>query len=290
MLIRDLVNCRYYRLFIVIFLVLFINLGILAEQASLSKQSISGQLLLDTIWEPVVYLSYIPAFSDMYTMSHEMIIERSEIDNAGNFYFNTDYLPPQDNLYRIHISKKDDPPASLIIGGKEENHLFFIANCTSNVLINNMSEKKPFKMISITGYYPNHALRQVDEIENYIDSMNYNGSAVKKEFITKAIYGKLRFIADTSKHPLISLYALYKSKFESDFAVNQQFYRNYIRKWDNEKSTYFTSFRSQLPLSDNREILYRFLIGFIFLCVGFILSIFWKSRIRNNKRIESLSV
>ncbi|MCD4731104.1 MAG: helix-turn-helix transcriptional regulator, partial [Bacteroidales bacterium] len=79
-------------------------------------------------------------------------------------------------------------------------------------------------------------------------------------------------------------------KFESDFAVNQQFYKNYLKKLGQEKSTYFASFRSQLPLSDNREILYRFVIGFFFLCVGFILSIYWKSRIRNNKKIESLSV
>ena len=269
---------------------LFINTGILAQQEPLNKHSISGKLLLDTIWEPVVYLSYIPSFNNMYTMAYEMIIENSIIDSSGHFSFNTDYLPVQDNLYRIHVSKKGDPPASLIIGGKEENHIFFIANNTSNIFISNRSKNTLFKKVSITAYYPNKALQQVDEIASYIDSANFNGSTLKREFITKAIYGKLRFIADTSTHPLISLYALYKSKFESDYSVNQQFYKNYLKKWDHEKSTYFTSFRSQLPLSNNREILYRFIIGFVFLCIGFVLSIYLKSRTSNNKKMETLSV
>lgn len=268
----------------------FHNISILAQQEPLNKHSISGELLLDTIWEPVVYLSYIPAFNNMYTMAYEMIIEKSIIDSSGHFSFNTDYLPVQDNLYRIHVSKKGDPPASLIIGGKEENHIFFIANNTSNVYISNRSKNILFKKVSITAYYPNKALQQIDEIASYIDSTNFNGSTLKREFITKAIYSKLRFIADTSTHPLISLYALYKSKFESDYSVNQQFYKNYLKKWDHEKSTYFTSFRSQLPLFNNREILYRFIIGFVFLCIGFVLSIYLKSRTSNNKKMETLSV
>lgn len=265
-------------------------MGILAEKVPLNKHSISGQLLLDTIWEPVVYLSYIPVFDNMYSMTYEMIIEKSFIDSSGHFSFNTDYLPVQDHLYRIHVSKKGDPPASLIIGGKEENHFFFIANNTSNVFICNKSKNILFEKVSITPYYPNKALQQIDEIESYIDSSDFNSPTLKREFITNAICNKLRFIADTSTHPLISLYALYKSKFESDYSINQQFYKNYLKKWDHEKSTYFTSFRSQLPLSNNREILYRSIIGFVFLCIGFVLSIYLKSRTSNNKKLETLSV
>ena len=35
----------------------------------------------------------------------------------------------------MHITKKGDSPATLIIGGKDENHLFLIADCCSNIQI-----------------------------------------------------------------------------------------------------------------------------------------------------------
>jgi len=94
----------------------------------LSQSKINGQLNIDTlIWSPIAYLSLVPDFNDMYTMSYDMIIDKSPIDQNGKFTFDIVYFPKEDNLFRIHIAKKSDPAASLIIGGKDENHFFLIA-------------------------------------------------------------------------------------------------------------------------------------------------------------------
>ena len=67
---------------------------------------IQGHLRLDSTWNRKVYLSYIPTFNDMYTMTNDMIIAESKIDVSGKFSINTEYLPTQEQLYRIHISRK----------------------------------------------------------------------------------------------------------------------------------------------------------------------------------------
>ena len=99
-----------------------------------AQTGIQGTISLDTsVWAPVAYLSIITNFTQMHTMSYETIIERAEIDSTGNFTFGSNILPEEDRLYRIHFSKKGDPPASLIIGGRDENHFFLIANNHSNI-------------------------------------------------------------------------------------------------------------------------------------------------------------
>jgi hypothetical protein len=41
---------------------------------------IKGKIDVDSTWSPVVYLSIIPSFDQLYSMSNQMIIESSELD------------------------------------------------------------------------------------------------------------------------------------------------------------------------------------------------------------------
>jgi len=257
-----------------------------------SQTGISGQINIDTtIWAPVAYLSLIPNFDDLYKMSNEMIIGEAVIDNSGRFSFNTQYLPQEDILYRFHISKKSDPPASLMIGGKEENHFFLIGNNHSAIQIEDTGNYEFMKDVRITGYYPNQMIRQVDEIATYLDSARFSGSPIKTELIRNAIFGKLRSFADTCSNPLVGLYALYKSKFESNYQVNQQFYRNFLAKWKDEKSTYFIEFRKKVPLSHSSSLLVPFLSGVGCLIIGFFASMtYFKKANRNQNPLRNLSV
>jgi len=272
-------------------LFLLTGLGILAQSNQKNVNTIQGNLQLDSIWAPVVYLSQIYYFNDSYTMSNEMIIAQATVDSLGNFSFNSDYLPKEDHLFRIHLSKKGAPPASLIIGGKEENHLFIVANNSSRVVLHNEDPGRLMGSMKIEGYVPSKGLREVDQIASYADSTHFNGSSMKREFVTKAIQEKLRFVADTATHPLVSLYALDKSNFESNFAVNQTFYENYLEKWEEQESTYFQTFRSRLPIKKATNWYYYIIIGFAFFILGFFLNRFLKYRSKQNKnQLESLSV
>ena len=264
----------------------------LLSQNLRSQSGIFGQIIIDTtIWKPVIYLSIIPDFDRMNTISNDLIIEKTDIDSYGMFRFATQFLPTEDNLYRIHISKKNAPPASLIIGGKDENHFFIIANNKSIIQIKDTGNSEFIKDVLIQGYFPNNVLHQIDEIATYIDSTNFNGSAIKSDLIRNAIYEKLRFLADTCSNPLVGLYALYKSNFEKNYPVNQQFYSNFLSKWSKERSSYFTEFRKKIPLSQNKKYLIPFLIGGICLIVGFLASMtYFKLFHKNQNPLRDLSV
>lgn len=234
--------------YIFLFLVLIISLN----QQSQSQPGIRGRISLDTTeWAPVAYLSLIPEFDDMYSISYQMIIDKSVIDQSGNFSFNTQYLSDEDNLFRIHIARKYDPPASLIIGGKDENHFFLIANKRSQVMVEDTGKSELMRGIKISGYYPNQQLQQIDALAGYLDTMSFSDSQAKTELIRNAISEKLRLYADTCSNPLISLYALHKSRFEKNYPVNQQYYNNFLTKWEKERSSYFVEFRKRIPVQSH---------------------------------------
>jgi DNA-binding CsgD family transcriptional regulator len=239
-------------------------------QIGKSQSMISGHVNIDTtIWTPVVYMSLIDNFDKMNSMTYEMIIDKASIDTLGNFSFNTQYLPKDDHLYRIHIARRNDPPATLTIGGKDENHVFFIANRQSKILLNDVGTTDFLKDIIVDGYSPNKNFREINEISNFIDSTGITNSIIKIDLIRNAINEKLRFYADTCTNPLVSLYALYKSQFDKNYPINQQYYNKFLKKWKNEKSTYFVEFRKIIPLDQDNNRFIVFLIGVAGIIFGF---------------------
>lgn len=234
---------------------------------------IKGKIDADSTWSPVVYLSIIPSFDQLYSMSNQMIIESSEIDESGKFSFETDYLPTENYIYRIHLSKKGDPPASLIIGGKDENHLFLIANNKCNLLIENQSVGSLFGRVEINGYLPSKMLKEIDEMVFFVDTANFYSTSLKRELMEKALDEKLRRIADTCSFPLVALYAIYKSNFETNFAENPNFYNRFLDKWKDEKSPYFEEFRKSIP-NENKKQNNSILFGIAGLLLGVLLTFF----------------
>ncbi|WP_299364076.1 helix-turn-helix transcriptional regulator [Winogradskyella sp.] len=272
---------------IFLILVLVLNAKIFSQE---KVHAISGLLELGPSWRPTVYLSHIKSFDDLYTISNEMIIAESKIDSLGRFSIPTNYLIEQDQLYRIHISKKSDPEASLIIGGSEENHIFIIANRNSDIEIVSLGKEKLLNLIEIKEHLPSQSLLKIDKIYHYKDSTDYGLSTLKKEFVVKAINEKLRFVADTSKHPLVSLYALHKSDFKSNYSLNKAFYTNYLDKWSEEDSNYFKVFKNQLPTKKTKNY-QPYLVGVLSFVLGFLTHFLVKeNKARARRRLKSLSV
>ncbi len=251
---------------------------------------ISGTIKLDSTWNPKIYLSHIPSFGKMHTMSKSMIIAETNINENGYFHFNTEYLPKEDNLYRIHISKRNASPASLIIGGKDENHFFLVANKNSHIGI--MGNKGGMNSVSIDDEQ-NKIIRRIDDIVEYIDSTNFNESRVKSEFVAKAFNEQIRKIADTCSYPLASLYALHKSKFETDISNNIVFYHNFLNKWSKDDSNYFIEFQKKIPT--RKSTISNTLIIGIAIIISFFLGFFLNKALNKNikvktKLLKSLSV
>jgi DNA-binding CsgD family transcriptional regulator len=264
----------------------------LINQELKPQSRIEGQLLIDTtIWKPMVYLSLIPDFDNMHTMTNDMIIDQTNIDSTGRFYFDIQYFPENDNLFRLHLTKKGDPPASLIIGGKDENHIFLIANNRSQITITDTSELELFKYVLFKGYYPNILIREIDEDVNSFDTIKNNVSETKKELIRNVTFQNLRFLADTCSNPLVSLYALYKSNFENDYEANSQLYRNFLSKWKKDKSSYFVAFRKRITSDRKSGISALVIISIVSIIVGFIICLIVIRLFKKNiKSLHDLSI
>jgi len=209
--------------------------------------SLGGHIQLDSSWERTVYLSYIPTFEDRYAMSYDMIIAEAAIDSLGHFSLDIGFLPREDRVYRLHLIKRGDAPTSLNIGGLEENHLFLIANGSDSIHLEAKGLRPPFRDVT----YPNapiqSAFQAVTDFENRTTELAAESNAAKRQFIEAQMYEQLRTIADTSSHPLVSLYAIYLSQFESNHREHAEFYQAYRKRWKGKKSTYFAAFRRQLP-------------------------------------------
>ncbi len=258
-------------------------------QNNLEDSKIKGTLKLNSIWDNKVYLSLIPSFDKMYTMSNSMIVSIADLDEDGNFEFDTSFLPPENKLYRLHISKKGAPAASLIIGGMEENHLFLIANNNSKISLIKKEVNTPLKESQIIGNQMSNDLIKINLINSYVDSTGVEETYLKREFITKAINEKLRFVADTSSNALISLYALYKSKYENNYDINKQFYEDYLNKWGHNKSTYFKQFRNSLPIGRKTNNYTLILIVILSFLSGIFLSYYYFV-LRNSSKLKTLTV
>lgn len=126
------------------------------------------------------------------------------------------------------------------------------------------------------------------------DSIASESSASKRSLIEDQLQKDLLFIADTSNNFLVSLYAIYKSKFESNYSTNMDFYKSYIKRWWNQDDAYFMSFAKQLPINSNikstdnsKMIVFGVILAFILIVVGFFLG---KRGLKKSKKLEKLSI
>ena len=250
---------------------------------------LAGKLSIDTSWDSNIYLSYIPTFEDMYAMSNEMIIARTGIDSLGHFEFDIDFLPQEERLYRLHLIKKGDTPATLIIGGKDENHLFLILNRFSNVKLKSDLAFPPFKDVDFKNSGENKAIQHITETVYTADSIAAESSASKRLLINNRLENDLLTIADTSDNFLISLYAIYKSNFETNYSSNEEFYNSYSKKWRNLDNAYYEAFSEQLPIEKTGGSTIFIWVAFVFLFA--ITGIFiGKLYFKRNNKIDNLSV
>jgi DNA-binding CsgD family transcriptional regulator len=258
----------------------------------LSAQSgIRGKIVFDTVkWAPVAYLSLIPDFTQTNTISYEYIIERTNISPEGHFTFQSKFLPEKEHLYRIHFSKTNDPPSSLIIGGSDHNHFFLFAKKNAKIIISSEAGKNLINHLTFQGYAPNAGLVEINKMRNILDTLDYFGGTLNQDFIRESIFHRLRDYADTCSHPLLSLYAIYQSNYESDYLIQPGYYRNYLKKWKSEDSAYFETFRNNFKDESlsNGALLGIVGLGFLILVPGILL--IYKRKKGRKKNLSTLTI
>ncbi|MBN1926522.1 MAG: helix-turn-helix transcriptional regulator [Prolixibacteraceae bacterium] len=223
----------------------------------------------------------------MNMMSAEMIVAETAIDSFGRFNFNIDFLPVEKNIYRLHLVKKGNPPAMLIIGGKDENHLFLIANRYSNIEITSVFSYPPFRNVTFSNTPENINFQKIKELVFQADSVSSESGAAKRKLIANNLEKQLLQIADTSNSFLVSLYAIYNSNFASNYTSNIPFYKTYLKKWRNNNNPYYKAFKQKIPLKTKNNILLTLLIVFVGSSATFIL---WKNSNKTKNKLKKLSI
>ena len=228
---------------------------------------------MDSTWSSKIYLSAISSLDEMYTVSEEMIIASADLNFQGQFVMSGSYLPPEDRLYRLHLSKRGDPPATIVIGGKDENHIFLILSKKSQCEIETKKSSSVWGDFTISNCPPNDRLEDIGNILSGFAAELNSGFPRSREYARNALDEELRNFADTSSHPLLSLYALYKTNFEKHRLVDPSFYSQFLERWGDEHSTYYQSFREEIGLknttvSSTHQPWYAIIIGVL---IGLIL-------------------
>ncbi|MDR6300144.1 response regulator transcription factor [Mesonia maritima] len=249
-----------------------------------SNGKLTGNIQLDSTWSSTIYLSYIRDFGELHSMSSKMILAESKIDSLGHFEFDLSYLPEEKNIFRLHIAKKLDSKNSIIIGGNHENYLIFIANRNSEINLKTTQAKPPFKKVDFGTNKENVNFQKITNLVFKQDSIASVSGASKRKFIEdKLIKNLLR------DNQLTSLYALYKSAFESNYSRHKKFYKSYLKKWSDTDNNYFRDFKNKLPIKKEKKSTKTatFFIYAMLLLSGFILG---KVNLPRSNRIKKLSV
>lgn len=267
----------------------FISFFLLAGSAyGLGETELKGNIQLDSSWEKQIYLSHIPTMDRLYTMSNEMIITSAVIDSIGDFKFDIDFLPKNDNLYRLHLSKVGDSPNSLIIGGSDQNFMFIVLNRDSSIHLEVPNSSPPFKFVSYHSSPINSRLFDISRRIFLNDSAASESDFLMSQFLDAKLNEELKTIADSSTNYLIALYALHHTNFETSNQQNQEMIEAFLERWDEVNSPYLSTFKKKAqPKSDGDQIIYVFVMVLGSFIIGYFLG---KHKRGNRKSIQKLSV
>lgn len=250
--------------------------------------SISGKVSLDSTWSSNMYLSHINSYEDMHLMSNKMIIAETVIDSLGYFNFSLDYLPQGEHLYRLHVVKKGDSRATLIIGGKDENHLFFILKSTSHIQFACTPSLPPFRRVSYKNSPENTAFHQITQLVFKADSIAAESSASKRSLVESKLYQELQLIADTSTNFLVSQYAIHKNPTLTAYSSNEEFYNAYSSKWENQDNGYYKAFENKIPVSKEKGNSSIFILLGISLMLVVLVGV--KTNLFQTNKLKTLSI
>lgn len=272
--------------------ILFLILCSQTKVFSNNAGQISGKLILDDSWERKIYVSYIKTFEKEYAVSNDLIIASAVLDSLGNFKIDLNKIPTKWSLLRLHVVKKGVSPNSLVIGSIDENFIFVIAKRDSEIKLFNTEGIPIFGNIRLEGADYMKTFDHIKKLSNYPNSIDYENSPIEKEFIKEVVSEKLKVVADTCTNPLVSLYAIYQTDFQTNYIENPAYYVKYLSKWKNENNSYFKSFRQKFPsvkdnYTNNNNTKYIILLVSV---IGIILTavlIYYKKR---NQKIKKLSV
>ncbi len=207
----------------------------------------------------------------MFTASSKLIIAKANIDSTGKFKIAfTD--SKWETLYRLHIVKKNEPAATLTIGGEDENYVFFIAKDLSQVYLKASDNGKILNQINIKDGKSN------DELNSLLKLISDN--SISRD----SLKDQLVVTAEKSNSELVGLLAVY-SAFGLDVSQKSRI-KNALKRYSRE-NIYGTRIFEEYKSKDNRGLIVLLII--VLLLAGSLLAFKEYKKRRLAKIIQSLS-
>ncbi|MDX1939888.1 MAG: LuxR C-terminal-related transcriptional regulator [Saprospiraceae bacterium] len=251
---------------------------------------IKGIIHLDDSWQRVIYLSAIRSFDDINAVSEDFIINVASIASDGSFIISGDHLPDIDGLYRLHVCKLGDPPATLFIGGQEENYTHFVMNNRSQLSFYN--EYLLFDGGIIKGNHANALLSEWNATMIEFRSPAQVNTKANWEYRQEQLNRYLYYFADTCSNGLVAMLALHQINIQEDYPQSERFYKNFLDKWKKEYDTsiYYQELLQQIKFAGYREVS---LVPFIIIGIVLIILLLIGARIsfrRNTKEPKEVNI
>ena len=195
----------------------------------------------------------------------------------------------QPKLFRLHISKKEYPKASLIIGGKDENYGFIAVHENKNLKYNSKKEEKKILMdFSVDNDKLNTEMREINTVIdkwNKLDRLATNQD--EKHSLRRAHVNELISISDTCSTLLPAIYAAYFS----DFGFNKKQVHESMNKIRNRLGSH--EYLHDYSVKDQSKYFMRILL-IIILCFSLLWMTYKLRKNHNdnfkNRRLLSLTV
>lgn len=240
-------------------------------QDDLDEFAISGNIKINNQWQNKIYLSKIQSMSTFFIASPAFIVDTATIHDDGTFEFDLDSLPDEPTFYRLNITKKGSPGASIIFGGKDENFIFLLLDRNSNITIaadaNNLTKSyrvegsldnlliKELRTIRERSYAQADKIRErLQELEGMANINKDSIIEAMKIGLTNTLIENNKSIEefiDTAQNPLVSILATLYYDYNDDLNDDLEYFE-----------TLDTRFQEDLPHSKYAEQFHQRIVEF----------------------------
>ncbi len=207
----------------------------------------------------------------MYQAFDALVVSTAEIDSSGDFrvHFPVD---SKEMLFRIQFIKKSDPISTIIIGGQEENHAFFIAKGGDRISFVQNKSEIIVNQENITGGRSN------DELSNLLRTAK--SDTIPRDSIKQAL---IRILRESSSEvaALLSVHFMFGLSLSQKEEV-----RNLLSRLDNNNPYGERIFREYS--TDGSSIFYFILLSAVILITTPV-SIRYYENILLSKNLQTLS-
>jgi len=205
-----------------------------------------GRVNLDSSWDRAIYLSQVYSYSDLYVIDREAVIDKAEIDEAGNFRFSGNALASQNAIFRLHVSRSPGEIDSYIYSLYEEgpNFILFLANNQDTIrFLDSGTERRFGKIESSTNEQAGKWLElEALRLTAYESFSNVSSDANEKRFRQK-LTRELKAFANTSQDAMAAMMSI-----EHLIQRDREEYRFFLEDFKQDKG-FYQSLMDQLQQS-----------------------------------------